>query len=161
MSDLTYDFAVNELSNTMELMPILSRAEALFARFEKKVEAIDKKYNFPKPPVRQRKRIESASQPTTNDSSANNQQNNANTRRPTNPTSSRPQPQPQRDSASTTGAQSSAGSSSRQTGPNSTSKPDTEPYMSRVITPELRNLLSRKVEVMDAKEVRERSDGTG
>ncbi|EFW19039.1 GTPase activating protein [Coccidioides posadasii str. Silveira] len=41
---------VNELSNTIDLIPILSRAEALFYRFQKKVETIDKKYNFPSAP---------------------------------------------------------------------------------------------------------------
>ncbi|OAX84961.1 hypothetical protein ACJ72_00663 [Emergomyces africanus] len=45
---------INDLSNTMELIPILSRAEALFHRFEKKVEAIDKKNSFPVPAARRR-----------------------------------------------------------------------------------------------------------
>jgi hypothetical protein len=46
---------VNELSNTMELIPILTRAESLFRRFERTVEAIDKKNNFPAPSTHQRK----------------------------------------------------------------------------------------------------------
>ncbi|KAF4178706.1 hypothetical protein CNMCM8694_004853 [Aspergillus lentulus] len=46
---------VNELSNTMELVPILTRAESLFRRFERTVEAIDKKNNFPAPSTHQRK----------------------------------------------------------------------------------------------------------
>ena len=41
---------VNELSGTMELKTLLVRAEALFRRFEKTVEAVDKKENFPAPP---------------------------------------------------------------------------------------------------------------
>ncbi|KAL1970265.1 hypothetical protein VTN77DRAFT_5425 [Rasamsonia byssochlamydoides] len=46
---------INELSNTMELVPILTRAESLFRRFERTVQAIDKKNNFPAPPgARQR-----------------------------------------------------------------------------------------------------------
>lgn len=45
---LTY-LIVNELSNTMELIPILTRAESLFRRFERVVQAVDKKNNFPMP----------------------------------------------------------------------------------------------------------------
>ncbi|KAJ5718317.1 GTPase-activating protein GYP7 [Penicillium malachiteum] len=41
---------INELSNTMELVPILTRAESLFHRFERSVQAIDKKDNFPTAP---------------------------------------------------------------------------------------------------------------
>ncbi|EEA26881.1 GTPase activating protein [Talaromyces marneffei ATCC 18224] len=40
---------INELSNTMELVPILTRAESLFRRFERVVQAVDKKNNFPVP----------------------------------------------------------------------------------------------------------------
>lgn len=42
---------VNELSNTMDLESTLIRAEALFRRFHRLVEAIDKKQNFPAPRV--------------------------------------------------------------------------------------------------------------
>jgi hypothetical protein len=41
-SSLTRDCNVNELSNTMDLVPILTRAESLFHRFERSVQAIDK-----------------------------------------------------------------------------------------------------------------------
>ncbi|CBF71108.1 GTPase-activating protein GYP7 [Aspergillus nidulans FGSC A4] len=41
---------INELSNTMDLIPILTRAETLFHRFGRQIEAIDKKNNFPTPP---------------------------------------------------------------------------------------------------------------
>ncbi|KAL2828179.1 rab-GTPase-TBC domain-containing protein [Aspergillus cavernicola] len=40
---------INELSNTMDLVPILARAESLFHRFNRAVQAIDKKNNFPAP----------------------------------------------------------------------------------------------------------------
>jgi hypothetical protein len=43
---------VNELSNTLDLDPLLIRAEALFRRFQRIVEAIDKKSNFPAPNFR-------------------------------------------------------------------------------------------------------------
>ena len=120
---------VNELSNTIDLIPTLSRAEALFHRFEKKVEAIDKKYNFPQAPVRQR------------------------TTRPTsqaNTTTS-----PARDSSATaTGASPSGGTGSKPSNKPNT-KPDSEATSVQIITPDLRKLLSREVEVMDAKEVRQ------
>lgn len=47
---------INELSNTIDLQSTLVRAEGLFLKFEKMVQAIDKKDNFPKPStdVRQR-----------------------------------------------------------------------------------------------------------
>lgn len=48
---------VNELSNTMDLTSTLFRAQALFRRFQRTIDAIDKKRNFPAPPVRQRKSI--------------------------------------------------------------------------------------------------------
>ncbi|KAH0562175.1 hypothetical protein GP486_003128 [Trichoglossum hirsutum] len=40
---------INELSNTIDLQSTLIRAEALFRRFQRTVEAIDKKSNFPPP----------------------------------------------------------------------------------------------------------------
>ncbi|EGE07448.1 GTPase-activating protein GYP7 [Trichophyton equinum CBS 127.97] len=120
---------VNELSNTIDLIPTLSRAEALFHRFEKKVEAIDKKYNFPQAPVRQR------------------------TTRPTSQANTTTSPATD-SSATATGASPSAG-----TGANSSNKPNTKPDSEatsvQIITPDLRKLLSREVEVMDAKEVRQ------
>lgn len=39
----------------MELVPILTRAESLFRRFERSVQAIDKKDNFPAPSIQQRR----------------------------------------------------------------------------------------------------------
>ena len=57
MGDDGTDFRilVNELSNTIDLQSTLIRAEGLFRRFQRTVEAIDKKNNFPAPSVRQRK----------------------------------------------------------------------------------------------------------
>lgn len=51
---------INELSNVIELVPILTRAESLFRRFERTVQAIDKKNNFPLPSLRQRKTSDDA-----------------------------------------------------------------------------------------------------
>ncbi len=47
---------VNELSGTIDLQSTLLRAEGLFRRFERTVQAVDKKDNFPKAPVTQRKK---------------------------------------------------------------------------------------------------------
>ena len=46
---------VNELSNTIDLNSTLLRAQALFRRFQRTVEAVDKKHNFPAPTIRQRR----------------------------------------------------------------------------------------------------------
>ncbi|KAF3490656.1 uncharacterized protein GIQ15_00173 [Arthroderma uncinatum] len=121
---------INELSNTIDLIPTLSRAEALFRRFEKKVEAIDKKYNFPQAPVRQRT-TRLASQPSSSTSP------DAGT------------------SATTTGAKPGVGGGV--TPANTASSKSEETNVDRIITSQLRNLLSREVEVMDAKEIREHS----
>ena len=47
---------VNELSGTIDLQSTLLRAEGLFRRFERTVQAVDKKDNFPKALVTQRKK---------------------------------------------------------------------------------------------------------
>ncbi|KAJ6134105.1 hypothetical protein N7523_000427 [Penicillium sp. IBT 18751x] len=47
---------INELSNTMDLVPLLTRAESLFHRFERAVQAIDKKDNFPAAPTAHQRR---------------------------------------------------------------------------------------------------------
>jgi hypothetical protein len=52
---------VNELSNTIDLSSTMVRAEALFNRFQRTVEAIDRKDHFPTPTLRQRKQIEGGS----------------------------------------------------------------------------------------------------
>jgi hypothetical protein len=52
---------VNELSNTIDLPSTMIRAEALFRRFQRTVEAIDRKDHFPTPTLRQRKQISGGS----------------------------------------------------------------------------------------------------
>lgn len=47
---------INDLSGTIELQSTLIRAEKLFQRFEKTVQAIDKKDNFPTAPIDLRQR---------------------------------------------------------------------------------------------------------
>lgn len=94
--------SVNELSGTIDLESTLIRAEVLFRRYQRLVEAVDKKHNFPAP------RTESPGQSAAATSPAR-----------------KPAPK----------GKSTAGS------------PKTE----RIITPELRNLLSRKVELLEKK----------
>jgi len=52
---------INELSGTIELQSTLIRAEALFRRFQRTVETIDKKDNFPLPPTVHRRTSSSSS----------------------------------------------------------------------------------------------------
>ncbi|EER43928.1 GTPase-activating protein GYP7 [Histoplasma capsulatum H143] len=122
---------INDLSNTMELIPILSRAEALFRRFEKKVEAIDKKNNFPTPPVR--RRIVGSSDSGTR---------------------SYPSTQQTSDSRA---SQLVSRDRSRST---PTSPNNRRADLERIITPELRGLMSKTVQVLDATQVREHGGGT-
>jgi TBC1 domain family member 15 len=112
--------AVNELSNTIDLETTLIRAESLFRRFQRTVEAVDKKSSFPTPNLRQRK----PSEPVESDRKTN--------------------------APKTSGP----GSSSVQRRPGQTSPPPgaevrVETEKPQVISPELRGLLSRKVEVLN------------
>ncbi|RFU81214.1 hypothetical protein TARUN_961 [Trichoderma arundinaceum] len=91
---------VNELSGTIDLESTIIRAEVLFRRFQRLVEAVDKKHNFPPP------RTESPGQANAN-------------------AAKRPTPK----------GKSNTGS----------------PKQERVITPELRKLLSRKVDFLEKK----------
>lgn len=121
---------VNELSNTIELKSTLIRAEALFRRFQRTVEAIDKKNNFPEPRVRQRKPVSS----------------------------------PEQLDKATAGASSSGAESQRpkSAGKAKQSPPATDEQLKdRVISPELRSLLSRKVEKLEKKDIVEHGGGIG
>ncbi|KAK6951897.1 hypothetical protein Daesc_006422 [Daldinia eschscholtzii] len=99
---------VNELSNTMDLESTLIRAEQLFRRFQRLIEAIDKKQNFPTPRTRQ-------------DSSSNS------------------------GSASPTQSRGNNGKG-------------TENQPQKTITPELRKLLSKKIEVLPRKAAQMKSE---
>ena len=111
---------VNELSNTIDLQSTLIRAESLFHRFQRTVEAIDKRSNFPAPSVRQRK-------PT-----------------PASPTDS-----------SAHGAASGADVAIQSQQPSTGDSAENH----KVISPELRSLLSRKVEKLDDAEVKQHGGG--
>ncbi|OAP57063.1 hypothetical protein AYL99_09176 [Fonsecaea erecta] len=133
---------INELSGTIELPDTLWRAEGLFKRFEKTVETIDRKDAFPPPnagqtdaELRHRKPGEAAS-----------------AGEETHPV------------ASASGAASSAASSRDQNPPTSPGRrgpqqaakgKEAEKATERVITPELRLLLSHKIVTLDGE------DGSG
>ncbi|KAI0389882.1 GTPase-activating protein GYP7 [Xylariaceae sp. FL0594] len=102
---------VNELSETIDLDSTLVRAEALFRRFQRLVEAIDKKNNFPAPRLRT-----SSSQSVPQQSTP------------------RPADRPQGNGK----------------GPEQAKK---------TISPELRKLLSRNVEILPRKVVHKHGDG--
>ncbi len=134
---------VNELSNTIDLESTLIRAEALFHRFQRTVEAIDKKSNFPKPKLRHRV--------TSSNSSAS-----------------------QAQESNSPGAAVSSGTDTVSVGTNSRvdsgkgksvvrdgrkSSEELEEQRPKVISPELRGLLSRKVEVLPRKVVRREGEG--
>ncbi|ORY71559.1 GTPase-activating protein GYP7 [Pseudomassariella vexata] len=96
---------VNELSNTMDLESTLIRAESLFRRFNRLVEAVDKKSNFPRP------RVQSSS--------------------------------------------SSTATSAAETQDTGKAKEEQK----KLISPELRKLLSRNVDVLPRQVVKKKGDG--
>lgn len=103
---------VNELSNTMDLDSILVRAEVLFRRFQRLVEAVDKKQNFPAP------RKESNAAPSGSAS--------------TSPADGASKPSPK----------------SNNKNDNKGKAVEEAPPHERIITPELRKLLSKEVDVL-------------
>lgn len=120
---------VNELSNTIDLPSTLLRAQALFRRFQRTVEAVDKRNNFPTPTVRQRKQADKPSSPQPSNSGA-----------------------------------TSAVDGRRRPGSSSGIDRDEEgkgKAKEKVISPELRQLLSRKVEVLEKNGVKEHGGGVG
>ncbi|KAL1880219.1 hypothetical protein VTK73DRAFT_6047 [Phialemonium thermophilum] len=117
---------INELSGTIDLDSTLVRAEALFRRFQRLVEAIDKKRNFPPPRT---------SSPSASPSTGKT------------PLSSSEPPQSPPPS-------SPPGKSTRLQGQKPKLKQQaTPPTPDRIITPELRRLLNREVEVLPRKAV--------
>ncbi|TVY42215.1 GTPase-activating protein [Lachnellula subtilissima] len=140
---LPFNFLVNELSATIDLESTLIRAEALFRRFQRTVEAIDKKSNFPTPKLRQRISTTKPTSPSSSTAKAN--------------TSS-----VDTVSASGTNSSSPAQSSTQAQGPDKgkgRQDGELEDLRPKVISPELRELLSRKVEVLPRKVVRKEGEG--
>jgi len=150
---------VNELSTTIDLESTLIRAEALFRRFQRTVEAIDKKSNFPAPKLRQRPTrlsptSSSSTVPASPGASANTSGVDAVTAGSTNSGGG---------DASASGGGSGGGNGSRDKGKRPASQgrvsSELEDVRPKVISPELRGLLSRKVEVLPRKVVRKEGEG--
>jgi hypothetical protein len=133
--------AVNELSGSIDLESTLIRAEALFRKFRRLIEAIDKKNNFPAPRFSLNTAAPSLFPPRPSPPAASNS-NNTNDR-PTTP------------SGSSGGTQQDQGNNKgKQPEP-----PKSPGGRQKVITPELRKLLSREVVVLPRKEVAQKGDG--
>jgi hypothetical protein len=114
---------VNDLSNTIDLPSTLVRAEALFYRFQRTVDAIDKKHSFPAAPTaRQRKAIAGAAADGEAGASG-----------------------AVASGADATNAAATKGKGKAKGGEVKTSTNVED----KVISPELRKLLSRKVEVLE------------
>lgn len=127
---------VNELSGTIDLHSTLVRAESLFRKFQRIVEAIDRKNNFPQAPIL-RQRLPQPPSPGAQPVGDG---------RPRNTSSSGPSNRAQ--SAAVTGREQTAGGIGAQA-----SAADRE----KVISPELRALLSREPPKLSKEEVREHS----
>lgn len=130
----------------MELEPLLIRAEALFRRFQRTVETIDKKGNFPAPKVIQRPNA-------------------------THKSHSNPNSEPAAVASGTDAGASESpykgmtlDSSGARDGPGSRKgkgKEEEEPTtpQGKIVSPELRELMSRKVSVLPRKVVRSKGEG--
>jgi TBC1 domain family member 15 len=133
----TEGIVVNELANTIDLESTLIRAEALFRRFQRTVEAIDKKQNFPPPKLRQRP-VQNANsgaiELTSNGESV---------------------------SGTTTGANVTSGKTNSLDTTKGKARVSQEeiPPLRKAISPELRKLLNRKVEVLPRKVVQKKGEG--
>ncbi|RAH76397.1 GTPase-activating protein Gyp7 [Aspergillus japonicus CBS 114.51] len=114
---------INELSNTMELVPILTRAESLFHRFERAVQAIDKKNNFPSPSPAAYQRKPTANSPAAADNTNNN-----------NSSKGKSPERPGQSTGFATGSSAAAGPSTRPGDKDA-----------KVISPELRQLFAKDI----------------
>ncbi|KAI6763116.1 hypothetical protein HG530_009096 [Fusarium avenaceum] len=109
---------INELSNTIDLEATLTRAESLFKRFKRLVDAVDKKQNFPAPRYDQ-KSSSGSSQP----------------------------------------AESGTSKDNKSSGKGKATEPAASPPQPKTITPELRKLLSKDIEVLPRKTVAQKGEG--
>jgi hypothetical protein len=161
---------VNELSNSIDLESTLIRAEALFRRFQRKVDAIDKKSNFPAPKLRHRQPARNSS--TSSADLAHSPLSPDNT---TSPTSTTGRANTSGTDTVTVGGVNSGGTNSahgsragsavdkgkgKNTEDSRKSNESQTPAPSpKVISPELRQLLSRKVDVLPRKLVKKEGEG--
>ena len=156
---------VNELSGTIDLYSTLVRAETLFRRFQRTVEAIDKKSNFPTPSVRQR--LPQPPSTTTTKPGADGRPRqtsqsslDADARRKGNLAVIMGGPGPANTRRTSSGS-GEASSSGRDKTVGDYVAEGIGAEKERVISPELRVLLSREVPKLDKTEVREHGGGVG
>ena len=137
---------VNELSGTIDLPSTLVRAEGLFRRFEKTVEAVDRKSHFPAPggtgsSTRQRRVIEGKGKNPSKEATAPSASGSSSaTTLPKNAGTS---------GSNRTRTGGTVGTSSAITTGNNAGGAGAGAEKEQVISPELRALLSRKVVVLD------------
>lgn len=131
---------VNELSNTIDLPSTLIRAEALFRRFQRTVEAVDKKSNFPAAPAIR------ARLPRPPSSSGSVPGSDGRPRRASNAPAATSSSTDARRASQSVGDAVAMGIGAEK---------------EKVISPELRALLSREIPKLDKTEVREHGGGIG
>ncbi|KAG9233056.1 GTPase-activating protein GYP7 [Amylocarpus encephaloides] len=148
---------VNELSTAIDLESTLMRAEALYRRFQRTVEAIDKKSNFPAPKLRKRNTNTSkitSKPPTASSATANTSGIDSVTANSThNGAASSPS------SPATTTPTQSTRDKGKQPATEGRNSQELQPQKPKTISPELRELLSRKVEMLPRKVVRKEGEG--
>ena len=180
----------------MDLASTLIRAQALFRRFQRTVEAIDRKNSFPAAPVRQRKPVSdsananksptSASTSTgittssdvparpptqsTQDATPSNSKQKDTSSKSSSPTTDTPPSSPSKASQEppirpkvplSNASKTRKNSSSANAGLSSNRPSDPPQKKEPVISPELRKLLSRKVDKMEKREVTAHGGGVG
>lgn len=127
---------VNELSTTIDLDSTLIRAEALFQRFRRLVEAIDRKEHFPGP----RRTLSTASSASETVALAD----TGGSKSPSPSLPPRPQSGPR---AASSPATTNKGKATAST---AAAEEDKEEKGEKIVTPALRKLLSREVEIIRA-----------
>lgn len=146
---------VNELSGTMDLESTLVRAEALFRRFQRLVEAVDKQHNFPAPRLRTAGSSPSAAAKFSDATSASADGTEMTSMKDNTQRASSPGGEAApRDSASTPTSGRSHAAAGKAPANSTAATPDPMPKESdvsssrRIITPDLRGLLSRTIYVV-------------
>jgi hypothetical protein len=153
--------AVNELSNTIDLDETLIKAEALFRRFQRTVEAIDRKQTFPPPKPGAPRRL-SAQSPIT-DPRATPALLRDSRRQSTSALSPEQSVESPLPSPSSPTAKGKARASPGQAGEASQSggEPTRKGPVTNAVSPELRVLLRRDVVKMNPNDVKKHGGGVG
>ncbi|KIH87159.1 GTPase-activating protein GYP7 [Sporothrix brasiliensis 5110] len=138
---------VNELSGTIDLESTLIRAEALFRRFQRLVEAVDKQNNFPAPRLKtDHSSASAASAASTASSNATIKPAGSSSGGGAEMNSMPGNDQPSSSSSPSAAAAGKAPEARNSTAPRAVAAP--AKAAQRIITPELRGLLSRNIYVV-------------